>query len=333
MTSPNFLFRGSVNVGTWRSISISSDNELIAAAGKSPGLVLFRRDGDALDVAKEIKTEQHCCAFSPDGRYLAFGGKTVKVLDTQNKFKVVGSLPLSKKEQVTAIAWSPDGTTLAAAELSSRSRGSRNPNGFRVVFWSPFDGSKSQFTDKDIVGETYAPFRIVESLCFLPDGHRVSIAGRAHIGWWIYDRRDGSVVFPEGWEAGHASDLGNTRVDAIWGRVPGPDRLSVDSMSVVARWGKKLETFATPSAWWLRGVQPHPAGGVGLSLSARETHEGDEGPVYDQAIFWMDPDTGETERLTHGEERQAFPTFAFSPDGSLMVVASYYGGGAIYQAS
>jgi len=166
-----YSYRHHFSDGSIRCLSLSDDRHLIARVGAIPGVTVFEEEGDVLKKRKTLKSEQHRCAFSPDGRFLAIGAKSIKVLETE-KFKTIATIKVSKKAPIKALAWSPDSKRLVAAAETSRLKST-------VVIWERETGAERRIESDDF-GNGYHSPSVCSSLAFLPDHQTLVSAALGH---------------------------------------------------------------------------------------------------------------------------------------------------------
>ena len=142
------------------SLSTSQDGSLLATSYSQPVIRLWRDDGGA---AGEIADAATVICLSPDGKTLASGGPdgALSLWDTSTG-KLRQSLP-SLPQRVTAVAFSPDGSKLAAG----------------------CEGNLALYgADRALWRNTLDSYASPQVLAFSPNGRKLASAGPSKVLLW-----------------------------------------------------------------------------------------------------------------------------------------------------
>lgn len=136
-------------------VAVSTDGKRIAYAGWDG--IIYQVNAENGEAIGERAAEQgpiFSLAFSPDGKWLASGGRngTVQISEATNELKPVATLPDHGKT-VWAIAWAPDSNLLAASADKA------------VKLWNVADKKPAQ--------ELKGHAATIRSLAFTEDGKKV----------------------------------------------------------------------------------------------------------------------------------------------------------------
>jgi WD40 repeat protein len=122
-------------------------------------------------------------AFSPDGQTLAWGGdQTVKLWDVSTG-KERACFSLSREDYILRLAFSPDGTILAAATL-------RDP---LVTLWDVSTGTERRLQRPRWIDEVDEP--LLYSIAFSRDGKTLAADIEDRIGLWDIESGRNTAVF------------------------------------------------------------------------------------------------------------------------------------------
>lgn len=101
-----------------RAVAWSSDGSWLAITTEAHNVRLWRWKGERpVDLVSVLPAEQ--AAFSPDGRYLAVAGTTLRLWPLEQRTPV--EMP-GTGDPIYGVAWSPDGQRLAAATAAGELR-------------------------------------------------------------------------------------------------------------------------------------------------------------------------------------------------------------------
>ncbi len=144
-------------------------------------------------------------AWSPNGRYLAYGNQekqdTLFQVWEPASNRVIASHPISAFQFPPDVAWSPDGTRIAS-------------NGYEVDVWDAFSGNLSL-----PVIQTFANNPEISTVVWSPDGNTIVGGGYAII--YVWKAADGTLL--------GGSGVGSGQINAIaWS----PDGQSIVSASL-----------------------------------------------------------------------------------------------------
>ena len=164
----------SLGNGTVREIAYSPDGKSIAAVG---ALGIWLYDAESLAKLGLIKGGAYTIAFNPNGDTLATAsgsGRTVHLWDVKTQRKV-GGLLFPGKRGVTALTYTPDGTTLAA--------GYGNGD---IALWDTETQKKTALLD--------TPSSVVWTLAFSPDGRLLASGGNDDSTISLWDVRTQTLL-------------------------------------------------------------------------------------------------------------------------------------------
>jgi WD40 repeat protein len=282
-------------------------------------------------------------AFSPDGRYIAAGGRasTVQVWDVDTGQPVQVLAVGTIAPQVEAIAYSPDGTRLAVADIMFDAttgqeqfslpghkhgilRLAFNADGNRLITAS-YDGT-AKVWDITPAHELFARTAhdgMVYDVAFSPDGSLLATAGR-----------DGNAIVWDA-ESGDALQVLADHTDVVNGVAFSPDGQLLATTSAdgsVILWetatGQKLRTLIGHDADRPGGI-PMFRGVMAAAFSPRcpgtEDAAAEPCPLATvgmdgQLIVW-DALTGQR-LFDYQEAVGGLKSVAFSPDGKLLAIGS-----------
>ncbi len=309
-----------------------------ALRGKQPWRSAKGRSVPHLRQLQTLQADQKVCAvtFSPDGRWLATGGRgLVRLWDLQTA-AAVRELPIGRRNTAKALVFSPDGTRLAAssgqnAHIWDATTGERqlemahpgssvlalafSPDGTRLStggdyhyarIWDAHTGELQLEVTRDV--EARPPQGVmaavsaavrgkVHAVAFSEDGRWLAFGGRSFLSVWNLQKR----------AAVHEMPIG--QLDTVEALVFSPNgtRLAASSGQKVQIWdatsGQHLEVTHDPSLVLAVAFSPD-----GTQLAT--------GDSYQSARIW-DATTGRQQlELTH--DSSPVLTVAFSPDGSQL---------------
>jgi WD40 repeat protein len=169
------------------ALAFSADGRTLATAGRSTPLILRdvsdparpRRIGDLLS---ERADEARRVAFSPDGHTLAIAAidntandSSVTVWDVSDPSRPtqIGDPLTSRTELVRALAYSPDGTTLATARAGAGDSGHGPSIDSTVMFWDMSDQVQPRQVGNPLTGQSGA----VNAAAFSRDGRTLAASG------------------------------------------------------------------------------------------------------------------------------------------------------------
>jgi len=155
------------------SLSLSPDGKRLAGNGGGTSVRVW--DAWSPAAVQELRDDEvtHSLAWSPDGRFLACGTDVgVRLRDAETGLPA--ALLEGPEEPVTALAFSPDGKTLASAGATSLS----------VWLWRVADGEPVLLIPDALDG------CVVEALAFHPNGRHLAAAG---IDWLATGGSTGAV--------------------------------------------------------------------------------------------------------------------------------------------
>jgi WD40 repeat protein len=167
--------RGQMN--TVRSLAFSPDGRVLAIGGPGPVVRLVDASSASELEPVQIDGEDNAShvAISPDGRYLAVGGSgdTVMIWDRGSRRRL-GTL--AGHGCVTAMSFAPDGSTLAAGDVTGR-----------VRLWAVPGGMERRTLAADM------PRYGVIALAFSPDGTNLATATNLEACVRLWDPSDGRL--------------------------------------------------------------------------------------------------------------------------------------------
>lgn len=321
--------------GTVEDLDISPDGRLLATVGSSPGLAVFDLEevtGREPKTIKKLKSKLECCAFSPDGRYLAVGGKTVKVYELP-KFKLAGSLKMSRRAHVAALAWSPDSTTLAAAAEVKRQAS-------ELAIWEVATDTVQKYSSDHIGRGGYDRPKIFAGLEFSPDGSSIAASSWGScFGAFCFDYQNDKVwrPSPDPIEMLHSADTvawrDGGREVLFDARLIGGDAPIIDEyIGRLIRWRPEENAIVdvpTPGGYKFWGFTMHPdEEHVVLYVEDKDEVEGEEGMFHEKTLMLMSLEDGSYRRLLDADvlwEGTSLSAYRVSADGAKIAVAARLG--------
>lgn len=294
-TAPDLQTAGEVaeaDVQTFAWVA-SEQGEVELALATTSEVVIYEVDPETLRTAMEASGPTLLTA-SPDQQRLAWadGENQVHIWETQN-----GAQPLSVEagdEALTSLAFSPDGSALAAASQSS------------LQIWDAASGELQVAWDLP---------SFLTDLTFSPDGTRLAGADPQNFTVYIFDRESGEVLATLTWEEHASPVLYNAVFSPDWTRIAWVARGTVQLMDVESgELGVVLshEDFVSAVDW-------SPDSRLLVTTAAASV----EGEFVPAAILW-DAETGDQLRVL---PLQAAATgVEFSPDGTHLAALQFGAG-------
>jgi WD40 repeat protein len=159
-----------------RAAAFSPDDKRLAIIGGRILRLCRAHDGGEV-YCKTLTGDGYCVAFSPDGSYLAYGGRSALITLIDRGGQVVHD-PLPCKSYTNALKFSPDGSLLASGHDDSAIR-----------LWSVASGK--------LKAELAKHARAINRLAFSADGRTLLSAGLDGTirAWSVGQSRDYGVVY------------------------------------------------------------------------------------------------------------------------------------------
>lgn len=326
---------------SWRAVDLAvcSEPDLFALVGVMGVQIYALPEVDSYTSLrntkplKQLKTAMTRCAFSPDKRYLAVGGNTVKIFDVHQKFKTVASFKASKWKGISALCWSSDGALVAV----SAGRKKQTPE--IIVYDVNSNKELHRFEAKDFMTSCSHIAIALNHIAFSPDATKIGLAGRGCVS--VYDLKEESTQTPV-LPFSRSKDivwLSNDEVafrervnESLAGHLGEPV-----NEDVFVTWKIKnnsVEHIALDTDYNFSGLVGHLDHTVcAIRLSSKDAYEGENGMCHDDSIWLRDIKTGAQERVVFpyelGEGQRIY-RWSLSADHKLLAVLDDDGVGLIY---
>jgi len=332
--SIHYLAKHHLDHGEVKCLAISPDKRYLAKAGRYPGLAVLEHKGaEGFKPIKQLEADAQCCAFSPDGCFLAFGGKTVTLLSLPS-LKPAGKLKLSNKEPISALAWSPDSTTLAAAAETKHHQS-------ELAIWELASNTTVKRSTEYFSKAEYSRPRIIHSMRFFPDGQRLAVtAWGDSFGVFVYDLRDESISRPSPKPIAMLHDTkdvalleGGKELLVNIRMIGGGSPIVEEYAGQLIRWrleGNTVSKLKTPEGYRLWSFALHPKG-EHIALCAQKTDE-ESGLIDDKALLLISLKDGGARRIVGADELEGIVAYCFSADGSWLAVAGEHNRLIVYES-
>jgi WD40 repeat protein len=256
--------KGSVSGGDF-----SPDSRLLAAAKGSKNVILYNTTtGQEVQRLPEVNKSVRLVAFSQDGAVLAAADvHRIRLWQTDSWKEIeFGS---GHQEPILAMAFSPDGRTIATGGLDGQ-----------LIQWS-WPGGKEQHRIKGIASSWG-----IQNLAFSPDGHMIGATGWNNRGdmYFVFDTATGTPI----------SQFGkDTRGGGVISFLPGSKQVITDGKDGAIRvWDAKTGTLD-------RQIGEHESRIIALHPMAG-SHKAWWAGAY-QGLGLRDLTTGENELLINGD--------------------------------
>jgi RNA polymerase sigma factor (sigma-70 family) len=291
--------------GWLTAVAFAPDGRTVAGVTGSTIHLWDANTGEELRELKGHTDEIEVIAFAPDGKTLASGGRDralrlwdpatgaelrraagelVLVADVQRFDDLLGFFPAVRQRGVVALAFSPDGKTVAAAANKDKT--------FRM--WETATGKELPSVEEGSCQ--------VAALAFLPDGKTLVSGGwDGMLRWWdLAARKETRCV------RGQDSPILSLAV------VPGGKALAVSGFRSVRLWSAAGEKELLPLGGHHQGVYRLAVAPDGKTVASAS------GGV-DPAICLWDPSTGKEVRRQRSPVSDP-DVLTFAPDGKTLVV-------------
>nr|WP_303652931.1 protein kinase [Paludisphaera mucosa] len=282
------------------ALAFSPDGATAATAGPHGDVLLWE-----VPAGRRIRTifgrpeGVYGLAFRPDGVVIASagGGRTIRLYEVATG-REIAAMPIARGRDALAVAWSPDGTTLASCAGVFWETVERAEEAGDLTLWDARTGRAIRSLEGHVGS--------VHQAAFSPDGGRLASAGADGLVK-VWDPATGELLFDlaghEGVVMGVAYDLGGRRI------------VSAGLDGTLRTWdaatGAALGTFRDPGERFL-GVAWSPDGRR-IAAAGRSW-----------AVTVWDAATGRKTATYRGHDREATGV-AFSDDGRLLGSAGYDG--------
>jgi RNA polymerase sigma factor (sigma-70 family) len=138
-------------------VAFGPGGKVVASAGVGPGLCLWDAATGKPLLRVPLPPLAHSLALAPDGKRLVLGGSVARLIDTSTGKELRRLEPSRKMLDLDAVAFSPDGKTVAAGET----RGARafGDQGADVIVWDAAAGKVLHRLGghKDVTAVAFAP--------------------------------------------------------------------------------------------------------------------------------------------------------------------------------
>jgi WD40 repeat protein len=274
-------------------VSFSPDGKRIAGGGISVGAQLW--DASTFEEGARCQAGWVLgAAFSPDSKQLVTGSDGVMVWDVATGMQV--RLLKGHTDQVTSVAWSPDGKRIASSARDNT-----------VKVWDAVSGELSFSLDQS-----------VNSVAFSPDSKHV-VTGSAHNSVDVWDAATGQNTFTVKAHGG---------VTGVAFSADGKRIVSGGYDKVLRIWDFEKSPVGDPKPLVTLAGHTHWIKSVAISPDGKRIASGGD----DHTARVWDTESGQN-TLTIKGHTSVVTSVAFSPDGKRIASASLDGTVKVWDAS